>query len=758
MPFAPVPLISHEVSCWLECTDKAVQIRYEKFVLGQRKREIFSCILLVVGNTLCWYSSCVPIYDLINVNFYKIILLISATTLLPQLFPLEKEREAASSEGFYSNYLIIALSVWNGIILTQCQPIQMDTVFITMINPLLYRMSIANLSFRFCLFSYLISIVFLAIYASHSFTAHSFIVYSFISVLSGKLLCDFEKSSLVAFMSHEVEAAATENMIRSNESRYVMTNIAHDLKTPLFSFRLGLELVGAELQRLSNATTCSTSNQHKSGDGRDEELTHNHLMIQSINSHLKDIMSAYYIILMSLNRYTDFSKLSEGIPLVPQYGKIDLSSLVDSCINCVKDLSTRSNRVEILVEDENSILSSNLSTVVSDSQWLHDNLLCLLTNATKHCRRTVKLKLSTVLAGDSDHNIDSKDLELKKSFIRFEVYNDVESDVQISDDVLLQMFIAHASRGRDEQNAGGSGIGLYCLSKRIKVLGGECGATNSSNSFSVWFTLSLNDLSPDIENEAFSKDDEQEKCANNHSSNMVRSTSNNSFRLRPCGSSSFSLSSMVPKKSYSNDEKENINMNFSIKNFSILIIDDSQLILKLCSVMLRKVGHNILTAENGLLGLMKFNECNNLCMDRPIEIILTDIDMPVLGGKETIRRIRSYESYVKQLANNYWASMRYDDDYQKMIQKILFNDNNYNNNNDGNDTTTNNNNEKSFEGIEIDNIPSCSRRIIVIGMSANSDDEIVSEAYKAGFDAFLAKPFNYDAFKQILDSLTTTLI
>jgi response regulator of citrate/malate metabolism len=43
-----------------------------------------------------------------------------------------------------------------------------------------------------------------------------------------------------------------------------------------------------------------------------------------------------------------------------------------------------------------------------------------------------------------------------------------------------------------------------------------------------------------------------------------------------------------------------------------------------------------------------------------------------------------------------------------------------------------------------------SKRLIIIGMSANSDAETVEEALKAGMDGFIAKPFNYKDFEKIL--------
>ena len=45
---------------------------------------------------------------------------------------------------------------------------------------------------------------------------------------------------------------------------------------------------------------------------------------------------------------------------------------------------------------------------------------------------------------------------------------------------------------------------------------------------------------------------------------------------------------------------------------------------------------------------------------------------------------------------------------------------------------------------------------LVIGMSANSDDETTREAFNAGVDTFLSKPFNVQAFNKIMESFGIT--
>ena len=46
-----------------------------------------------------------------------------------------------------------------------------------------------------------------------------------------------------------------------------------------------------------------------------------------------------------------------------------------------------------------------------------------------------------------------------------------------------------------------------------------------------------------------------------------------------------------------------------------------------------------------------------------------------------------------------------------------------------------------------------SKSSLIIGLSANSDDETVQQAFNAGINDFLAKPFKIDTFFQKLNKL-----
>ena len=75
----------------------------------------------------------------------------------------------------------------------------------------------------------------------------------------------------------------------------------------------------------------------------------------------------------------------------------------------------------------------------------------------------------------------------------------------------------------------------------------------------------------------------------------------------------------------------------------ILIIDDSQDILRLLRLILESAGHTVYDAADGVAGMHIFRK------ERP-ELVITDIFMPEQDGLATIRMLRHEFPTVKILA------------------------------------------------------------------------------------------------------------
>jgi response regulator RpfG family c-di-GMP phosphodiesterase len=68
----------------------------------------------------------------------------------------------------------------------------------------------------------------------------------------------------------------------------------------------------------------------------------------------------------------------------------------------------------------------------------------------------------------------------------------------------------------------------------------------------------------------------------------------------------------------------------------ILVVDDEKLIVELCRRVLVKKGYSVETALSGLHAL-------EICGKGPIDVLLTDIRMPGMGGLELIEKARKYQ-------------------------------------------------------------------------------------------------------------------
>ncbi len=66
----------------------------------------------------------------------------------------------------------------------------------------------------------------------------------------------------------------------------------------------------------------------------------------------------------------------------------------------------------------------------------------------------------------------------------------------------------------------------------------------------------------------------------------------------------------------------------------ILIVEDETAIVRFLERGLASHGHQVLNADNGEEGAM-------LALNEPVEVVLLDISLPGLGGRQVLRRIRS---------------------------------------------------------------------------------------------------------------------
>ena len=69
-------------------------------------------------------------------------------------------------------------------------------------------------------------------------------------------------------------------------------------------------------------------------------------------------------------------------------------------------------------------------------------------------------------------------------------------------------------------------------------------------------------------------------------------------------------------------------------NHKILVVDNEELLLSLAKTFLERIGYSVETAGNGRIALEKLSANGNF------DMVLSDVDMPEIGGIELVRRCR----------------------------------------------------------------------------------------------------------------------
>jgi CheY-like chemotaxis protein/signal transduction histidine kinase len=154
----------------------------------------------------------------------------------------------------------------------------------------------------------------------------------------------------------------------------------------------------------------------------------------------------------------------------------------------------------------------------------------------------------------------------------------------------------------------------------------------------------------------------------------------------------------------------------SITPKRILIVDDSMPIRKMCSMILKQHGHSVQTAMNGKEALQMMAQAYDAIiaasqsaettdLSKQIDLVLMDIQMPVMDGIEAVTLYRAYET--------------------QQLQKLQYE-------------------SKPEESMRLP------QRMLIIGMSACSDIDIIEKGLSIGMDRFVAKPFQIQHLTPII--------
>jgi CheY-like chemotaxis protein/signal transduction histidine kinase len=459
--------------------------------------------------------------------------------------------------------------------------------------------------------------------------------------------------------------------------RSVLWNVAHDMKTPMQSFLAGLHVVNEIPLKVTNAMKSSTDSKLK----RDVEL-----ILRQSNSSTNEMSASYELLTMQLNRAMDVAKLENHMEEhTPYCIAVNVKEVICNVANVVTTLQCHRTRIQM---GGGLPAAQPVAYVRTVKSWLSDNLLCMVSNAVKYspASSNISLQLSVcdyaALLSIGACNMKSRAAKEQEQdsaalFLLFEI---TDCGVNVLDHSKVFSKLTQV-----EREVGGAGLGLYALRLRVLCLGGVCGSRprRDSELGSVFFFAvpyepvdsngnSSGDLNADNITTFHNINDSPHSTANcitnsnansdvnsidnsprmlipeaisaNISVTMARRVSVNTPTTPYAGVTSFS-SAMTVQMFSSGDhqattatlaESDSYNSVCAPHTQKVLIVDDSLSTLKLMARAFKNSGASVVTAVDGqeALGLMK---------DREFVLVVMDIQMPVMGGIESMTLFREWE-------------------------------------------------------------------------------------------------------------------
>jgi CheY-like chemotaxis protein len=312
-------------------------------------------------------------------------------------------------------------------------------------------------------------------------------------------------------------------------------------------------------------------------------------LILSAIEAAQNLMTYSEFMNMSINQSLDFSKSTHGICLSPTFNSVNLDDAIKYPVECIRAIHFR---MSIVVEMD----VPKTDYIITDGHWLKDNLICLLSNAVKNsvdgdvCLRcTITTNLNNV--------------GLPEKFVKFEVEDHGIGVTEVQRENLLKPF------PRIHNKAGGTGLGLYSLSKRTQALGGTFGIEDridGTHGSLVWFTFP-------------------------YKQDFVR----NQTTAPPSAVGSFEHFESDNVRMQSAEEIIRINPNPGSGDVKqVLIVDDSPIIVKMLKRSLEAASYAVVVAENGAEACASYEK-----HEGKFDAIVTDIQMPVRGGSIHHKRL-----------------------------------------------------------------------------------------------------------------------
>ena len=313
---------------------------------------------------------------------------------------------------------------------------------------------------------------------------------------------------------------------------------------------------------------------------------------KNISKTADEILSASDFLLSLINEILDFSKIEAG-KMNLESKLIDIEQLIEEVITI---FSKQAKEKNIVIEHE--IVSSDITYFKGDILRIRQVLINLVSNAVKFTQDgTINITVNL------EELMRSPGLNEQNAKLKFAVSDD---GIGISPEKQQTIFDAFEQEDNTtSRKYGGIGLGLSISKKLVELMGGQIGLSSEKRVGTTFF-FTIKGKIP---------------------------TSNDNLSEEPVN---------VKQRSNPLNVEETINEKFPLK---ILVAEDNMFNKMLIEKLLNKFGYDdFLHAENGV-------EVMSLLETNKVDIILMDIQMPVLDGYETTRAIRSSTDFPERKRN-----------------------------------------------------------------------------------------------------------